>query len=103
VSQSPRKLKDQKFHTFEQWVRRASNVLTNHPLYNNTEHCNKKPWRGMHFVATCYDMDGRIYRNGADMQRARDEQSFPVYWIWPDQYEEAVFFYLMKEAGTGVT
>ena len=75
----------QKFDTFQDWVQHASRWLTNHPLYNNTEHSDgKKGWRGQHFTALCFDSKGRICRQGIDFQRAHDEDAFPVYWLWPD-------------------
>lgn len=79
----------QKFDTFQHWVNMASSRLTSHHEYNNTEH-GKDGWRGHHFTALCFDMNGRRCRNGGDMQRARDEGAFPVWWIWPDQIIEAL-------------
>lgn len=76
---------DQRFDTFEQWVNKASSWLTRHPDYNNTEHGEKKGWRGNHFTAIAFDSFGRRCTCGYDMQRARDEGAFPVWWIWPDQ------------------
>lgn len=76
---------NQKFDCFEQWVNQATRRLTSHPAYNDTEHGNNKGWRGHHFTALCFDSVGRRCRNGSDMMRARDEQTFPVWWVWPDQ------------------
>lgn len=87
----------QKFDTFQQWVSRATSWLTNHPEYNNTEH-GENGWRGHHFTALCFDMKGRRCRNGEDMQRARDEGAFPVWWIWPDQIIEALEAKSIQEA-----
>lgn len=81
---------DQRFDTFDQWVSRASSWLTSHHEYNNTEHGEKKGWRGRHFTALCFDSFGRRCQCGADMMRARDEGAFPVWWIWPDQIVEAI-------------
>jgi len=81
---------DQRFDTFEQWVNRASSWLTAHDQYNNTEHGDTKGWRGNHFTALCFDSAGRRCTNGRDMQRARDEDQFPVWWIWPDQIVPAL-------------
>lgn len=81
---------DQRFDTFEQWVNRASSWLTCHHKYNNTEHGEKKGWRGSHFTALCFDSLGRRCESGKDMMRARDEGAFPVWWIWPDQIVEAI-------------
>lgn len=82
---------DQRFDNFDQWVNRASSWLTCHAEYNNTEHGDTKGWRGNHFTALCFDSFGRRCRCGADMQRARDEGAFPVWWIWPDQIVPAIF------------
>lgn len=79
---------DQRFDSFDQWVSRASSWLTRHPQYNNTEHAKKTGWQGPHFTAICFDSQGRRVCNGGDMQRARDEGAFPVYWLWPDQLLE---------------
>lgn len=81
-------LKEQRFNSFEHWVNHATSALTNHPSYNNTEHGDKKGWRGHHFTAICFDTKGRICRQGSDFMRARDENTFPVYWVWPDQIPE---------------
>lgn len=75
---------DQQFLTFEEWVSRASSWLTCHSKYNNTEH-GESGYRGHHFTALCFDSLGNRCVSGGDMQRARDEGSFPVWWIWPDQ------------------
>lgn len=80
----------QKFDSFELWVNRASRSLTAHPEYNDTEHGERKGWRGHHFTALCFDSQGRRCRNGADMMRARDEHAFPVWWIWPDQIVQLI-------------
>lgn len=81
---------DQTFDHFEQWVSRASTWLTCHPDYNDTEHGERKGWRGHHFTALCFDSFGRRCSNGREMQRARDEGAFPVWWIWPDQIVDAI-------------
>lgn len=73
------------FTSHQQWVNKASSWLTQHPHYRNTEHGDAKGWRGYHFTALCFDQQGRRVLNGADFQRAEDEQAFPVWWIWPDQ------------------
>jgi len=82
--------RDQQFDTFNQWVSRASSWLTCHADYNNTEHGETDGWRGHHFTAICFDAKNRICRNGADFKRARDEDAFPVRWIWPDQIPDLV-------------
>lgn len=81
---------DQTFDNFQQWVNKASSWLTCHHEYNDTQHGETKGWRGHHFTALCFDSLGRRCRNGADMQRARDEDAFPVWWIWPDQIVSAL-------------
>jgi hypothetical protein len=69
--------KEQKFHTFSQWVTHASRVLTSHPDY-----CERN------YRAICFDTLGRVCRNGGDFGRARDEGTFPIAWLWPDQVAE---------------
>jgi hypothetical protein len=64
---------NQQFDSFQQWVNKAPSWLTRHPLY------------GPHFHAICFDTKGRMCTCGSDMMRARDEDAFPVRWIWPDQ------------------
>lgn len=82
--------KDQQFHSFQEWVNKASSWLTRHPQYRNTEHGDTKGWRGHHFTAMCFDSLGRRVRNGGDFQNAHDEGAFPVWWVWPDQIVELV-------------
>jgi hypothetical protein len=79
---------NQQFDSFEEWVNKASSWLTRHPEYNNTEHGTIRGWRGVHFTAMCFDSQGRRCRQGSDFMRARDEGTFPVIWIWPDQVWE---------------
>lgn len=81
----------QRFENYEDWVRHASSWLTDHPEYCNTEHGDTKGWRGHHFTAICFDTLGRICRQGSDFMRARDEGTFPVRWVWPDQVAELFF------------
>lgn len=76
---------NQRFDSFEQWLDKASSWLTRHPEYNNTQHGKTKGYRGQHFTAICFDTKGRLCRDGADMQRAKAEGTFPVRWVWPDQ------------------
>lgn len=74
----------QRFDSHQQWVNRASRVLTAHPRYNEgINYSEPNP-----FKAVCFDSKGRLCRNGGDMARARDENAFPVYWLWPDQIGE---------------
>lgn len=75
----------QRFDNFEDWVHHAPSWLTRHPEYNDTEQKRGSPWRGHHFKAMCFDTLGRRCRQGGDFMRARDEGTFPVWWVWPDQ------------------
>ncbi len=61
---------NQQFDSFDQRVNKASSWLTR---------------RGIRVHAICYDTQGRLVSNGGDFMRARDENAFPVRWIWPDQ------------------
>lgn len=65
---------NQCFETFQTWVNKASSWLTRHPRYD-----------GKKFRAICVDAKGRRCQIGADFMRARDEDAFPVRWLWPDQ------------------
>lgn len=90
---------NQRFDSFDQWVSKASSWLTRHHLYNNTEHGETKGYRGRHFTAICFDSKGRRVYNGGDFQRAKDEDAFPVHWMWPDQLLDlAVKHALEREA-----
>ncbi len=76
----------QAFESKQDWIARASRVLTSHPEYHNTEHDGPaKGWRGNHFTALCYDQKGRRVRNGGDFRRAEEDDAYPVWWVWPDQ------------------
>lgn len=61
---------NQQFDTFLEWVNKAPSWLTR---------------RGSEIRAICYDTKGRVCRIGGDFMRARDEDAFPVRWVWPDQ------------------
>lgn len=65
---------DQTFDTYQQWVNKASSWLTRHPDYRS----------GL-FQPICFDAHGRHCRIGGDFMRAREEGTFPVRWLWPDQ------------------
>ena len=80
----------QSFSSEQDWINRASRVLTCHPDYNNTEHGEAKGWRGPHFTAMSFDQAGRRVRNGADFKRATDQATYPVWWIWPDQIADII-------------
>ena len=75
----------QSFGTFDDWVNNATRQLTAHPEYNETSLGDGKGWRGYHFTALCFDQKGKLLRNGGHFMRARDEGTFPVWWVWPDQ------------------
>ena len=68
---------NQQFQNFEQWINKASSWLTRHELYD--DRC---------FRAICFDAKGRHCAIGRDFMRARDEGTFPVRWVWPDQVAE---------------
>lgn len=44
--------------------------------------------------AICFDQQGRLCASDADFRRARDEKTFPVRWIWPDQVGGIVVQYV---------
>ena len=73
------------FSSEQDWINRATRVLTCHPAYNNTEHGEATGWRGPHFTAMCFDQAGNRLRNGGDFKRATTAGTYPVWWIWPDQ------------------
>ena len=60
---------DQRFDTYAQWVNKASSWLGR---------------RGPHEKAICLDTRNRLCAVGADFMRARDEETFPVRWLWPE-------------------
>jgi len=62
---------DGEFSSFTQWVNKASS------------------WIG-YTGAKCYDAHNRPCRNGGDMQRARDENAFPVRWYLPYRYHDPI-------------
>lgn len=39
------------------------------------------------FEALCFDQKFRPVIYGADFYRADKENAFPVFWVWPDQWE----------------
>lgn len=76
----------QSFSCEQDWINRASSVLTNHPQYRNTEHVGPaNGWRGDHFTALCFDQHGRRCKCGADFRIAREDDAYPVWWVCPDQ------------------
>lgn len=52
-------VKGQSFAHEQEWINRASRVLTAHQDYNNTEHGETNGWRGNHFTALCFDQAGQ--------------------------------------------
>lgn len=60
---------NQQFEHFPTWVNMASSWLTR---------------RGPHVHAVCIDAKGRACLMGKDFMRARDEDAFPVRWLWPE-------------------
>jgi len=76
-------LKVQKFDTFNDWVNNASRKLA----YN----CRDEKLRQYYETppederAICYDTKGRRCFIGKHFMRARDEGTFPVHYIWPEQ------------------
>lgn len=84
-------VKGQSFASHEDWINRASQVLTSHPDYHNTEFDGpKRGWRGSHFTTMCFDQRGRRVRTGKDFKAAKDDGAFPVWWIWPDQIADLI-------------
>ena len=75
---------NQFFDTFEEWVDTATEKLTAHPDFKDLEH-GPEGYRGKHTKALCFDQLGRRCYNGGDFQRARMEEAFPVWFLWPDQ------------------
>lgn len=61
---------NQRFDSFQEWVNKASSWLTR---------------RGKFERAVCFDAKGRWCGCGGDFMRARDDNAFPVRWLWPDQ------------------
>jgi hypothetical protein len=64
---------NQQFESFQQWVNMARSWLTR---------------RGPYEHAICLDAQNRVCRIGEDFMRARDEDAFPVRWVWPEQVAE---------------
>lgn len=79
-------IKGQSFSSRQDWTNNATRRLTGHEKYLNTEHDGPaKGWRGEHFTALCFDQLGRRCRKGGDFIRAEDENTYPVWYVWPDQ------------------
>ena len=86
-------IEGQSFSCEQDWINRATRMLTGHPQYNDTQHGDTKGYRGFHFTAMCFDqLDqlGRRVRQGGDFMRATKDNAYPVWWIWPDQIADAL-------------
>lgn len=97
----------QSFSSEQDWINRASRVLTAHQSYNNTEHGEAQGWRGPHFTALCFDQAGNRMRCGGDFKRATKEGTYPVWWVWPDQIVDAItaqsdILHALTEASTTI-
>lgn len=80
----------QSFSCQQDWVNRATRMLTSHPRYNDTQNGDVKGYRGQHFAAMCFDQKGRRCTCGKDFQQAEDDNAYPIYWVWPDQIVELI-------------
>lgn len=68
-----------RFHTFDKWVSGAERHLT------GVVDSNGRPLSAM-----CVDSLGRRCCNGRDFMRARDEGTFPVWFFWDCETEDAL-------------
>lgn len=90
----------QSFSCQQDWINRASRVLTRHDKYHNTERNGPaQGWRGEHFTTMCFDQRGRRCRAGRDFQQAEDDGAYPIWWIWPDQICELITGAIAKAEG----
>jgi len=64
---------DQKFASEQEWINKGRSWLTRHP--NHSEF----------FKAVCFDNIGRFVTCGRDFRIAKEENTYPVHWVWPDQ------------------
>ena len=71
---------NQQFDSFMEWVNKARPWLTRRQRFDSSG----QPYNR----AVCFDINGRLCACGADFMRARDEDAFPVRWLWPDQIAE---------------
>lgn len=76
-------LKDQKFSDFGDWVATATRKLAYYERDANLRSVATTPPDLER--AICYDTKGRRCLIGKDFSRAREEGTFPVHYIWPDQ------------------
>ncbi len=65
--------RDQKFEFHQQWVNKASSWLTS---------------RGPNVRPICFDTVGNVCSTGTDFRNAKDNDTFPIRWVWPDQVAE---------------
>ncbi len=71
---------DGEFTSFQQWVDKAAS------------------WIGG-TGAKCYDAKGRRCRKGGDLQRAHDEEAFPVRWYLPNRFPSPPTFGVVRSNG----
>lgn len=79
---------NQQFDTFDQWVNKASSWLTRYPLNadgSDPSGMTDSELEAMPYKAICFDALGRVCSCGRHFMRARDENAFPVRWLWPHQ------------------
>lgn len=76
-------LKEQKFSSFDDWVDTATRKLAWQARDKNLRVKIITPPEQER--AICYDTKGRRCFIGRDFHTARDEGTFPVHYIWPDQ------------------
>jgi len=69
---------NQQFKDITEWVNKGRSWLTR---------------RGSHVHAICFDMKRRPILCGGDFMRARDEDAFPVRWLWPNQVARMAMSY----------
>lgn len=78
---------NQQFDNFDQWVNKASSWLTRYPLNKDGSDpaCLSEDHKPDWYRASCFDAKGRPCLSGREFMRARDEDAFPVRWLWPHQ------------------
>lgn len=76
-------LREQKFEDFQDWVNTATRKLAYYERDANLRSVATTPPDLER--AICFDTKGRRCLIGKDFSRARDEDAFPVRYIWPDQ------------------
>ena len=73
----------QQFDSFDDWVNTATRKLATHERNGKWHLVARTPDEKDR--AICFDAKGRRCWIGKDFARARDENAFPVKYIWPDQ------------------